>query len=167
MHRFLLTILLATLLSPVASAGELNALEPRPAPLLDSVDLDGGGVELDGYHGQVVLVNFWASWCAPCLKEMPSLIRLREAIDDSRLVIFAVNVEESAYRVRRVAKRYSFNFPLLLDRKGEAFRRWGSRVFPTSFLVDGEGRIRFRAMGPIEWDGHEAMEAINHLLGEL
>lgn len=151
-----------------AKAGWLDRLEQaREAPSLELEDIEGKPHSLQALRGSVVLVNFWATWCAPCLEEMPSISRLREQIRNPRLVILGINVQETTRRVQRFSQRLGVGFPVLLDRSGQAFRTWGVKVYPTSFLIDGAGRIRYQAIGPVEWDGSAEIDALNALLEEL
>jgi thiol-disulfide isomerase/thioredoxin len=151
-----------------APAGWLQAMDaPQPAPRLALEDIQERTWRLQDLTGKVVLVNFWATWCSPCLEEMPSLKRLQAAMSDSRLIVLGVNVEEPLGRVRRFVKRLGIEFPTLIDADGTAYRDWGIKVYPASFLVDGAGRVRYQALGPISWDEDEAMEAVRGLLQEI
>jgi thiol-disulfide isomerase/thioredoxin len=151
-----------------ALGGWLEAVKPPyPAPPLELADAHGGRHSLAGLSGKVVLVNFWATWCAPCREEMPSILRLRRQIGDARLAVLGVNVEEPLGRVRLWERRLGLNFPTLLDDRGQARHDWLVKVYPSSFLVDAEGQVRFRALGPIDWNGEEARRALGGLLLEI
>ena len=149
------------------SAAELAAVpDTPPAPTLDLADATGMRHSLSGQHGRVVLVNFWASWCPPCLQEMPSLQRLADAMADKPLTIFAVNVGESPGRAKEALRRLGYKGPVLLDADQQAFGTWGVTVLPTSFVIDREGRVRFRVVGALEWDAAEVQETIGALIDE-
>ncbi|HRH81607.1 MAG TPA: TlpA disulfide reductase family protein [Thiobacillaceae bacterium] len=136
--------------------------QPYAAPALKLPDLDGRVHDLADLRGRVVVVNFWATWCPPCRREMPSLERLRQRLADKGLAVIAVDVGEDADTV------FSFtgqlepapSFPLLLDRDSAAMQRWKVKGLPTTFVVDAQGRVVRRAVGGREFD-HEA------LLGQL
>ena len=159
---FLLTVALAT--AAPCRAGELRLVEPRPAPALELPDLEGVARNLADWRGQVVLVNFWATWCPPCLEEMPSLQRLAERLRGQPFAVVAVNVAETERRVAHRAKQMGLDFPVLLDADGAAFKAWGGKGLPTSVLIDRSGAIRYLGLGPLEWDGAEAVIIIDGLL---
>lgn len=132
--------------------------QPYAAPALKLPDLDGKVFDLADLRGKVVLINFWATWCPPCRREMPSLERLRQRLADKGLVVIAVDVGEDADTV------FSFTgqlepaptFPLLLDKDSAAMQRWKVKGLPTTFVVDAQGRVVRRAVGGREFD-HEAL----------
>jgi peroxiredoxin len=130
------------------SAGSLDA--PRAAAL-ELRDLDGRPRSLGEHAGRVVLVNFWATWCPPCREELPALQALHGELADEGLVVLGVAVDAGAAEpVAAFAAGRGVGFPLLHDPGGDAARRWGVRAYPTSFVVDGAGRLRHVA--PSAWD---------------
>lgn len=166
MHRLALGLLLLTLASAsgVTGAGTLTMIEPRPAaPPLVLEDLDGREHTLDDYHGRVVVVNFWATWCPPCREELPSLQRLWEAQGPEGLVVLGVNVGEDADRIFFFTADYPVDFPLLLDRDATAIDTWPVRGIPTTFVIDPEGRIAGRAIGAREFDHPDMIERLREL----
>jgi thiol-disulfide isomerase/thioredoxin len=157
----------ATLLTgPVIStAGELQPHEGHAEPpALDLPDLGGNRHTLDSYRGQVVLVNFWASWCPPCLREMPSMQRLEKALQDRPFRLLAVNVRESRAKAWKFMKLLNVTFTTLLDSRGEAAEAWDVQIYPTSYLIDADGRMRYVAYGPVEWDSDDIVQRIEALL---
>ncbi len=131
--------------------------------MLKLEDLAGRPHALEDYRNQVVLVNFWASWCAPCIIEMPGMQRLKEKLAGRPFTILAVNVRETPAAIWKFHKLVRVDFPLLLDREGRAAEDWGIDVYPSSFLVDPEGRIRYTAYGPRQWDAPEIIKSIEEL----
>ena len=151
--------------SGTGSAGELQPYEEQSeSPALDLSDLAGRQHNLSAYRGQVVLVNFWASWCPPCLAEMPSMQRLATALQDRPFRLLAVNVRESSSKVWKFKKLMNVTFTTLLDSKGEASQAWDIEIYPTSYLIDADGRIRYVAYGPVDWDSDEIIRRIEALL---
>jgi len=160
--------LLACLLTAAAeSAGTLEPFtETLPAPELRLTDTRGELHRLEDYRGNVVLVNFWASWCPPCIKEMPGLQQLQTKLADRPFKILAVNVGEKRYEVWKFAKLVDFTLPTPLDTQKQTFNAWQATVLPTSYLLDTRGRIRYRVQGDLEWDNANVTALIEELLAE-
>ena len=160
MIKFLTGLMMLLCLS-CATAGQLEPYRGlAQTPALSLEDLGHKTHTLQNYRGQVVLVNFWASWCGPCVMEMPSLQRLQEAMAGKPFTLLAVNEEESSGTVWKFAAKVQIHFPLLLDRDGKTAFDWGIDIYPTSFLIDPEGRIRYLAYGPRDWDDPEIIKTI-------
>ena len=149
----------------ITAAAELQPYEERAEPpALALPDMGGRPHTLDSYRGQVVLVNFWASWCTPCLMEMPSMQRLATALKDRPFRLLAVNVKESSSKVWKFMKLLNVTFTTLLDSKGEAAEAWDVQIYPTSYLIDADGRMRYVAYGPVDWDSDDIIERIEALM---
>lgn len=167
MIRRLIVLLFLTLLPALpAAAKELKPWAGGPTPRLALPDLDGRRHDLADYRGRVVLVNFWATWCPPCVKEMPSMQRLKERLAGKPFTILAVDMGESEAQVREFLKEVKVNFTILLDKDGAVLKDWKVRAFPTSYLVDAEGRIRYGLFGAKEWDDDDAVAKITALMAE-
>lgn len=149
-----------------ASAAQLKPVKPRPAPELRLPSLDAGSVDLAELRGRVVLVNFWAVWCPPCRKEMPSMERLSRMLADRPFTILASNAGESPEQIHPFLAEVPLTFPILLDRDSARMKAWRVFVLPTSFLIDKRGQIRYSLSGHIEWDAPEAVGIIEKLLAE-
>jgi len=148
-----------------AQAGELEQYpDIGPTPSLLLRDLGDREHALTDYRGQVVLVNFWASWCSPCLIEMPAMQRLERSLAGRPFAILTVNVRESKETAWRARKRLGVDFTTLLDSNGAAVDDWDVQVYPTSFLVDPEGRIRYIAYGMVRWDDGATQQVIEQLM---
>lgn len=150
-----------------AQAAGLEARASVPAPELQALDLQGQPKTLGDYRGRVVLLNFWATWCPPCRREMPSMERLRQKMQGRSLEIVALDSAEPIEDVRTFLATLKLAFPILLDPEGVNTRRWKVYALPTTFLLDGEGRIRYVLKGGAEWDEGEALQAIEGLLSEI
>jgi thiol-disulfide isomerase/thioredoxin len=133
-----------------------------PAPALRLPDDDGKPIDLAQYRGKVVLVNFWATWCPPCRKEFPSLGRVRKLFQRTEFEVLAVNVgeePETAFSFSGVTE-----FPVLFDRDSRTMAAWSVRGLPTTFLIDRQGRLAFRATGGREFDDPDIVATIKRLL---
>ena len=156
----------AGLLSVAAQAARPALVEqaPRPdAPAFELKGLDGRTYRLEDYRGHPVVVNFWATWCAPCLAEMPSMGRAQEALRETGVVFLAVNAGEEEAKVREAAGRLDTAIPVLLDPGMTEQQRWNLRGMPTTFVLDGEGRIAYRAEGGKLWDSPRLLDPIRAL----
>jgi peroxiredoxin len=110
----------------------------------------GETVDLASLRGRVVLLNFWATWCAPCVEEMPALARLRDRLAPRGLEVIAVNQGEMPERVGAFMQRAGLDLTVVLDRDKEAAKAWKVRALPTTFVIDARGRIRLHAEGELD-----------------
>jgi len=136
----------------------------RPVPPLDVVDLAGKPWRLDAFTGKVVVLNFWATWCAPCRLEMPSLDAMAAQRRDEGVVVAAVNYKEAPDVIRRFLERAPFNSQILLDADGDATVSWTPRVFPSTVLVGRNGVPVDVVVGELDWDGGEARALLDPLV---
>ena len=154
-----------TLAGPRAYAGEdLKPWAGGATPQLALKDLAGNTVSLAELKGKVVLVNFWATWCAPCIHEMPSMQALRDKLGASGFDVLAVNYQEGAPRINDFLKKRPLKLTIIRDTDGKARTAWGVKVFPTSFIVDAEGRIRYSVLGDVDWTSPKVESQIRELL---
>ena len=161
----LLIILLAISTVPVASAERsFTPYSSNNSFTLD--DLKGERHTPDDHHGKIVLVNFWASWCPPCIYELPELQRLKQSFAGQPFEILTINVGEKKYRVRKFAKLINLELPVLLDTKKKTFDDWEIKTLPTSFLIDSAGNIRYRVLGNPGWDNEDTLDLIRKLITE-
>ncbi len=136
----------------------------RATPALDLPAWGGARVRLADLRGQVIVLNFWASWCEPCRAEMPSLELLAQRHENDRLQVFAVNHRESDAAIRRFIDQTALTLPVLRDGDGAAARAWQVGVFPSTVVIGREGRARFSVLGELDWTGPEAREWIAAVL---
>ena len=122
------------------------------APDFSLPTLGGGETNLSDYAGQVVLVNFWATWCPPCKAEMPDINAYYEARQDDGLVVLAVNAQEDAATVSSFIEATGFSFPVLLDSDGRVEQQYQVRSFPMTFVIDRDGRVVYIHNGLISPD---------------
>ncbi len=155
-----------------AAAGEkmtlgefIPATPPQPAPQVGFTDADGKPASLADFTGKPALVNLWATWCQPCLREMPSLDRLQSELD-GKLTVAAVSEDRAgAGRVGPfVAAMGLKKLKIYLDPKAELGHAFAVRGLPTSIVIDAGGRVVGRVEGPAEWDGATMRAVLQPLL---
>jgi cytochrome c biogenesis protein CcmG, thiol:disulfide interchange protein DsbE len=144
------------------------------APDYEAYTLGGDTVRLSSFAGDVVLLNIWATWCAPCVREMPALQRLHEVLGGRGLSIVAVSVDaptggfgvfgQPGGDVREFVERFGLTFEVLHDPSGRIQSRYQVNGLPTTFLIDREGRIRRKVLGAAEWDMPAFADDIRRLL---
>lgn len=129
-------------------------------------DLSGKKHSLSQYKGKVVLLNFWASWCPPCVEEIPSMTRLTTKLKDIPFTILAINLGESKKQMSKFIKKNQVNFPILLDPEKIQPKKWNVFAFPSSFIIDKSGKIRYSIAGGLDWDTKEVSELLIQLSKE-
>lgn len=134
------------------------------APAFTLASLDGAPVSLTDLRGHVVLINFWATWCEPCQREMPAMERLYEAQHAAGFELLAVSVGEAPEPVRAFRERLGLTFPILLDSDKTTSAAYQTYRFPESYLVDRDGVVVERYVGPRQWDHEAYRERIGRLL---
>ncbi|MEQ8246231.1 MAG: TlpA disulfide reductase family protein [Alphaproteobacteria bacterium] len=134
-------------------------LAPRPTPQTEWRDATGGKVSLADFNGKVVMVNFWATWCAPCVRELPSIDRLQAELGGDDFTVVAINIDTGGEAIAApFAKRLALdNLALYLDPRGAASRAMGVNVMPTTVVFDRRGKEVGRLEGGAEWDSPEAL----------
>jgi len=136
---------------------------PKPLPL-SLADSSGNLFVRKNYRDKVTIVNFWATWCRPCVKEIPSLNNLRRLMKGKPFELISVNYAESAEEIRAFLKTVNVDFPVLMDVDGRVSADWHVVVFPSTFVIGPKGRIVYGANAGLEWDAKEIVEKINSLL---
>ena len=127
-------------------------------------DVFGNTVSLSDFRGNVVFLNFWATWCPPCVIEMPSMQKLHRRFKDKNFVMVAINSQETDAQVKSFLNKYKLSFTALLDSSGEVGTWFDVNAFPTTFVLDKEGRIIGRALGPREWDSQASVALFDYLI---
>ncbi len=142
----------------------LTAIPDRPlAPSFELPDDEGEMHALSDYKGKVVIINFWATWCPPCRAELPSMNRAWEKLKKHQVQMLAINVGEDEDTVFAFTGEQEINFQILLDESGEIINRWPVSGLPTTFIVDKQGRVVYRAVGGREWDSDEIIDIVKKL----
>jgi len=160
--RFAFLLLVALALP--ASAQPLKQWTGGATPALQLQDVDGKLHRLADYRGKVVLLNFWATWCAPCREEMPSMQSLRESLEGRPFAVLAVNVGEGERAARDFGEKMALRFPILLDRDMTTTRAWSARVLPASYVIGPDGKVAYSYLGAIDWSSPEVKSALERLM---
>ena len=126
--------------------------------------MDAKSVNLQDYRGRFVLLNFWATWCSPCLKEMPDLENAYNEMGQEKLVVLAVGMGESVKKIKAFFNKYGFTFPLLADNRMKITKLYGVRNIPVTYLIDPDGVVLGRALGVRDWASPDLLAFIDSRL---
>ncbi|MEW8498959.1 MAG: TlpA disulfide reductase family protein, partial [Candidatus Thiodiazotropha taylori] len=146
-----------------AAENRLTPVAPIPALPFRLQNLDGDYKKLRDYRGKVVLVNFWASWCAPCRAELPSMNRAWNRLKSSGMAMLAINLGEDREAVSAFLRDYPIDFEVLMDERGRISQRWRIKALPTTLVLNKRGQIIYQVIGEREWDQPALIELIESL----
>ena len=152
------------ILSLAPSAFAVSLQESAPDFTLKS--LEGGNLRLDEYRGQVVLINFWASWCGPCRQEMPLLDRLHQRYEDTGFAVLGVNVEGEVAPAQEIVDKSNISFPVLIDEGQLVSELYKLEAMPSTVVVDRDGRVRYIHRGYKPGDEAKYVEVVKELIRE-
>jgi thiol-disulfide isomerase/thioredoxin len=167
MRAFLfLTVAMVALAKPATAAdiSKLQTWQGGPVPALELQSLDGKQHQITDYRGKVLVLNFWATWCAPCVKEMPSMESLAKRLSDQDFALLTVNFGEQPARIKPFLEKIGVNVTVLLDPDMRASRAWVKKGLPTTFIIDADQKIRYQVLGELSWDSPEVENRIRELL---
>ena len=144
------------LFSPLFVSQSLHADEllkevNRTLPEFDLVSMDDGLWQAESLEGKVWVINFWATWCPPCVEEIPSMNEAWHALEDQGVGMLAINAGEGRGAVETFLNRISIDFPILLG-DGNTLANWSIRALPTTVVVNASGKVVYEALGPREWN---------------
>ena len=150
-------VLLLLVVGPTKAAFAVNShvlplTTPHPAHAFQLKDLDDKVVRLGDFKGKTVIINFWATWCPPCRRELPSMQDTYEAFKGKNLVIIGINVGEDWETIAPFIAPYKLAFPILLDSDSSELTRWNAIGLPSSFVINGKGIVTHRFTGGRNWD---------------
>jgi len=134
-----------------------------PTPPLKLTDLQGKTHDLNDYKGKVVLVQFWATYCGPCRKEMPSMNKMIKKMGDTPFKILAVDMGETKAEVMQFVNEVKPEFSILMDESGKSIADWRVFAAPSNFIIGPAGKIRYTQFGGVEWDSDEIVNTLKAL----
>lgn len=171
----ILTFILMIIASHAAWAtepvpGEKRLLLDTPSKPVPAFDVQiktvaGKTYRLKDLRGQVVFINFWATWCVPCLREMPSMERLNRQMKGKAFRMLAVNFDEPIERIRKFIKGKGFTFDIVLDPGGTIGEKYNAERLPLTYIIGRKGNIVRRAIGAREWDEALVVKMLEHMIG--
>jgi peroxiredoxin len=136
-----------------------------PAPNFTFSDLNGKMISLSDYRGKAVLVNIWATWCRPCVEEMPSMEKLYQKLKGDSFEILAVSIDTLGLKVvAPFMKKYKLTFPALMDPKGTIKNTYRTTGVPESYIIDKDGILIKKIIGPLDWATPEVFGLFNDLI---
>ncbi len=137
----------------------------RPAPDFGFSDMNGKMIRLSDHKGKVVLVNIWATWCASCVHEIPSLEKLYQKLKGENFEILAVSIDASGVKaLAPFIKKYKITFPVLIDSAGTIKEKYGITGVPESFIIDKNGALANKIIGPLDWIRPEVLHFFRNLI---
>lgn len=146
--------------------GQKAAVVGKPAPDFTLVDREGKTWTLSGLKGQVVFVNFWATWCPPCREEMPSMQKLHSMLPKDKFKMLAVLSKDKPAMADMFAVKLGLTMPILNDGDDRVGPKYGLTGLPETFIVDKEGVLREKFIGPANWDAPEYVDMLMKYINE-
>jgi len=135
-----------------------------PAPRFNAPTPEGTKIGIDDLKGKLVLLNFWATWCPPCILEMPTMEKLHQEFKEEGLEVVAMNFMEGPKTINAFIKKRGFTFTVLMDRSGEISERYGVRALPMTYLIGREGNMLVKSIGYKDWYKKEIRQFVSSLL---
>ena len=163
MRRFILAL---TLLVVALAAGCYHGSRPRhigeTAPDFSVQDSEQK-IELSQFRGRVLVLNFWATWCPPCNEELPSLMSMQERTRARGVVVLGISIDVDGDAYHRFLKQHGVNFLTVRDPEEKISGMYGTHGWPETFIIDRQGVLRRKVVGPINWNSPEIMEFLTRL----
>jgi peroxiredoxin len=141
-------------------------VQGNPAPDFTLVDIEGKTWTLADLKGQVVFLNFWATWCPPCVSEMPAMQNLYNTLPQDQFKMLAILYGDEARNATAFAEKLDITLPILLDEGNQVGMNYGLTGVPETFILDKKGIIREKFQGPAEWDSADAIHMIRRYIEE-
>ena len=163
LRRFgLLTAVLGSALCSACYSGSRPPHVGSPAKEFTVADSDHS-VSLNQYRGQVVLVNFWATWCPPCVEELPSLMMLQERLKGRGVVVVGVSIDVDGDAYHRFLKLHNINFVTVRDPEQKVASMYGTSGWPETYIIDRQGVLRRKFVGPVDWNAPDVIAFLSRM----
>jgi peroxiredoxin len=120
-------------------------------------------VTLSELRGQIVVLNFWATWCPPCVEEMPSLISMSQRMKEKGITVLGVSIDVDRDAYHKFLKDHGVSFLTVRDPEQKSSRLYGTSGWPETFIIDSTGIVRRKFIGPVDWNSREVTEFLNRL----
>lgn len=163
-YHFLIVATFLCILNPAGGLAQ-ESLTPveRVVPEFSLVGTDSKEWDAESLSGKFWVVNFWATWCPPCIEEIPSMNKAWAVLEPEGIGMLAINAGEDRVAVEQFLDKIPIDFPILLGNM-DTLPNWSARALPTTLVVDKSGNVVFEALGPREWDSPELLQKIIDLL---
>jgi cytochrome c biogenesis protein CcmG/thiol:disulfide interchange protein DsbE len=151
-----------TLLISACDTGSTPARIGRVAPDFTVQDAERK-VALNEFRGKVVVLNFWATWCMPCIEEMPSLVQMQRRLKDRGITVVAVSLDKDAESYQRFLRNHNISLLTVRDEKQQSSDLYGTFKFPETYVIDRNGVMRRKFVGPVDWSQPEVVDFLSKL----
>ena len=141
-----------------------KAIKGQPAPNFMLTDLTGKEWQLSDLRGKVVFINFWATWCPPCIQELPSMEALNQRLSAASFQMLTILYSDRPELGQSMVNKSGYSFPVLIDPDAAVGRQYGLTGVPETFIVDPQGILREKFIGPFDWDSQDAMKMLEKYL---
>ena len=168
MKRLLFPLTMLCLVCLLASCGQRPEVAEvgKPAPDFTLVDTKGKTWKLAELKGQVVFLNFWATWCPPCREEMPSMQEVHASLPEDKFTMLAVLSNDDPALADAMAAKIGTTFPILIDPANKAGQAYGLTGVPETYIIDKQGILREKFMGAVHWDSVESLQMLNKYIDQ-
>ena len=165
-----LAVLLLTITAFMTSCGpgneqpQVKAIKGQPSPNFMLTDIKGKDWQLSDLRGKVVFINFWATWCPPCLQELPSMEALNKSMADKPFQMLTILYNDRPEFGQSLVNKSGYNFPVLIDSDSSTAKEYGLTGVPETYIVDTQGILREKFIGPFEWNSPKALQILGKYL---
>jgi len=157
-------VLLALLVAMSEPGRHTESPNPQEEVPNFTFELAGQPRQLSDFRGQVVVLNFWATWCPPCVAEMPSLERIHQRYSGRGLVVLGISVDADAAEYENFLRTYKITFLNYRDPEKRISTRYGTFMYPETYIIDRQGRLIRKVIGAYEWDSPDILDYFNRLV---